>query len=52
MDDDDKLRKVSLADRLAFGFVTINELCALKCCGKTQVYTDLTHKSVIKTTLA
>lgn len=32
---------VSLADRLDFGFVTIDELCALKACGRTQVYEDI-----------
>jgi hypothetical protein len=32
---------VSLADRPDYGFVTIDELCALKMCGKTQVYADI-----------
>lgn len=32
---------ITLADRLAHGFVTIDELCALKMCGRTQVYEDI-----------
>jgi len=32
---------VSLADRLEHGFVTIDELRALKICGKTQIYEDI-----------
>jgi hypothetical protein len=32
---------VTLADRLEHGYVTIEELCALKVCGKTQIYEDI-----------
>lgn len=32
---------VSLADRLENGFITIDELCALKMCGRTQLYADI-----------
>ncbi len=32
---------VSLADRLDYGFITIDEICGLKNCGKTQVYADI-----------
>lgn len=32
---------VTLADRLEHGFVTVEELCALKACGRTQVYEDI-----------
>ena len=32
---------ITLADRLDYGFLTIDELCALKLCGKTQVYADI-----------
>lgn len=32
---------VTLADRLEHGFLTIDELCALKHCGRTMVYADI-----------
>jgi hypothetical protein len=32
---------VTLADRLEHGVITVEELCALKMCGKTQVYADI-----------
>jgi len=32
---------VTLADRLEHGYVTIEEFCALKVCGKTQIYEDI-----------
>jgi hypothetical protein len=32
---------VTLADRLEHGYVTIDELRALKVCGKTQIYEDI-----------
>jgi hypothetical protein len=32
---------VSLGDRLDHGYVLIDEVCALKMCGKTQVYADI-----------
>lgn len=32
---------VTLADRLDHGFITIDELCALKVCGRTQIYADI-----------
>lgn len=32
---------ITLSDRLESGFVTIDELCALKLCGRTQVYADI-----------
>ncbi len=32
---------VSFADRLEHGVITIDELCALKRCGRTQVYEDI-----------
>ena len=32
---------VTLADRLEYGFITIDELCQLKQCGRTMVYADI-----------
>lgn len=32
---------ITLADRLAHGFLSIEEVCALKLCGKSQVYLDI-----------
>lgn len=32
---------VTLADRLEHGVLTIDELCILKACGRTQVYADI-----------
>jgi hypothetical protein len=32
---------ITLTDRLEHGFLTLGELCALKLCGKTQVYADI-----------
>jgi hypothetical protein len=37
---------VTLADRLEHGYVTIDELCALKVCGKTQIYEDIKSGSL------
>lgn len=34
-------KTISLAERLDSGFLTIEELCALKACGRTQVYADI-----------
>jgi len=32
---------ITIADRLEFGYITIDELCALKKCGRTMVYADI-----------
>lgn len=32
---------VTLSDRLEHGFITIDELCELKRCGRTLVYEDI-----------
>lgn len=32
---------VTLSDRLDHGFITIDELCELKRCGRTMVYEDI-----------
>jgi hypothetical protein len=36
-----RLPIVPLAERLQHGFLTIEEVCALKACGRTQIYEDI-----------
>lgn len=33
--------EITLADRLEHGFLTIDEICILKGCGRTAVYADI-----------
>jgi len=38
---------ITLEDRLAFGFLTVDELSALKCIGITAIYADIKKGNLV-----